>query len=300
MVTQGDPVTARRRERGAALVLVMWLVAAMAITVGGALALAREEVGLASSRLGEAKVYALGKGIARLAILDRASAKMGVDENGDPDPAGLARVFSAAYQVDGLQVTAKVYPASGFVSVAESDPEVWQELLAGLGGVDMATAGQLAEAIVATELKARAGVGSGPAGSFGYYYAKKAGRSSVYVEQLLNVEGMKRATYDRIRPIISPFDVGSGVDVEAAPPELQQIFGATEAATEGTNPQGLADLSGSNDTQGYYCVEIEVRLAPSERFTQRVWVESSGTDEFSAVRLARIGKPQQQKSGRKG
>ena len=68
-------MTARRRERGAALVLVMWLVAAMAITVGGALALSREEVSLASSRLGEAKVYALGKGIARLAVLDRAVLK---------------------------------------------------------------------------------------------------------------------------------------------------------------------------------------------------------------------------------
>ena len=293
-------MTARRRERGAALVLVMWLVAAMAITVGGALALAREEVSLTSSRLGEAKVYALGKGIARLAVLDRARAKMAVDENGDPDPAGLARVFSSAYQVDGLQVTAKVYPASGFVSVAESDPQVWQELLAGLGGADTSTSVQLAEAIVATDLKASAGVGSGATGSFGYYYAKKAGRSSVYVEQLLNVEGMSRATYDRIRPVISPFNVGSGVDVGAAPPELQQIFGTTEAAAGEQSSQDLADLSGSDDAQGYYCVEIEVRVSPSERFTQRVWVESSGTDEFSAVRLTRIEKPRQQASVRTG
>jgi len=37
-------------QQGAALVLVMWLVAAMAITVGGALALARDEVNLASAR----------------------------------------------------------------------------------------------------------------------------------------------------------------------------------------------------------------------------------------------------------
>lgn len=291
---------ARRRERGAALVLVMWLVAAMAITVGGALALAREEVGLASSRLGEAKVFALGKGIARLAVLDRARAKMAVDENGDPDPAGLSRVFKSRYEIDDLTVSATVYPASGFVSVAESDPEVWQKLLVGLGGMDMASSAQLAEAIVATDLKASAGVGSGATGSFDYYYAKKTGRSTVYVEQLLSVEGMNRAVYDRIRPIVSPFNLGSGVDIGAAPPQLQQVFGATEAALGEESPQNLADLPGSDGAQGYYCVEIEVRVSPSERFTQRVWVESSGTDEFSAVRLSRIEKPRQQVSRRAG
>ncbi|MGB2192915.1 MAG: hypothetical protein ACPH3A_10110, partial [Luminiphilus sp.] len=81
------------RQQGAALVLVMWLIAAMGITVGGALALAREEIGLASSRLGEAQAFVLGKGIARLAVLDRARAQTEADENGDPDPAGLARIF---------------------------------------------------------------------------------------------------------------------------------------------------------------------------------------------------------------
>ena len=52
-------------QQGAALVLVMWLVAAMAITVGGALTLARDEVNLASARLGEAQTFVIGKGIAR-------------------------------------------------------------------------------------------------------------------------------------------------------------------------------------------------------------------------------------------
>ena len=288
------------RQRGVALVLVMWLIAAMGITVGGALALARDEIGLASSRLGEAQAFALGKGIARLAVLDRARAQTAVDENGDPDPAGLTRVFTSQYEIDDLTVSATVYPASGFVSVAESDPEVWRELLTGLGGMDLASSAQLAEAIVATDLKASAGVGSGETGSFGYYYAKKAGRSSVYVEQLLNVEGMNRATYDRIRPIVSPFNVGSGVDVGAAPPELQQIFGATNAAAGEEIPQESTDVPGSDDAQGYYCVEIEVHVSPSERFTQRVWVESSGTDEFSAVRLSRIEKPRQQALGRAG
>ena len=58
-------MTRPRCQQGVALVLVMWLVAAMAITVGGALALARDEVNLASARLGEAQTVVMGKGIAR-------------------------------------------------------------------------------------------------------------------------------------------------------------------------------------------------------------------------------------------
>ena len=283
------------RQRGAALVLVMWLIAAMGITVGGALALAREEIGLASSRLGEAQAFALGKGIARLAVLDRARAQTAVDENGDPDPAGFARVFKSQYEVDGLNVSATVYPASGFVSVAESDPEVWQQLLSGLGGLDGAAAAALAEQVVASELETTSSAGAGPVGSFQFFSRHRQARSAVYVEQLLGVEGMNRAVYDRIRASISPFNVGSGVNSAVAPPEMQAAFGAPEGEIDAPSPTAPRPA----DSAGYYCVEIEVSTSPSEGFRQRVWVESSGSDEFSAVRLTRTEKPRQ-KTASKG
>ena len=284
------------KQRGVAMVLVMWLVAAMSITVGGALALAREEIGLASSRLGEAQAFALGKGIARLAVMDRARAQTAVDENGDPDPAGLSRVFMSRYEIDDFTVSATVYPASGFVSVAESDPVVWQRLLSGVGGMDNVAAATLAEQIVNSELEMTATAGSGPPGSFQFYARYRQARSAAYVEQLLGVEGMNREVYDRIRPSISPFNVGSGVDPAAAPPEIQAAFAASrkeEADLLGNEPE-------PRDASGYYCVEIEVSASPSERFVQRVWVESQGTDEFSAVRLTRIEKPRQSTLGRAG
>ena len=284
------------RQEGAALVLVMWLIAAMGITVGGALALAREEIGLASSRLGEAQAFALGKGIARLAVLDRARAQTAVDENGDPDPAGLEKIFRSRYEIDGLNVSATVYPASGFVSVAESDPEVWQQLLGGLGGLDDGVAATLSEQIVTSELETTASAGSGPAGSFQAFSRYRGARSAVYVEQLLGVEGMNRAVYDRIRPSISPFNVGSGVDITGAPPEMRAAFGGLdegEGALEDNDPD-------PDQASGYYCVEIEVAASPSEGFMQRVWVQSRGSDEFSAVRLRRIEKPRQKSARRAG
>ena len=278
------------------MVLVMWLVAAMSITVGGALALAREEIGLASSRLGEAQAFALGKGIARLAMLDRARAQTAVDENGDPDPAGLSRVFMSRYEIDDLTVSATVYPASGFVSVAESDSAVWQQLLSGIGGMDNDAAVTLAQQIVNSEVETTALAGSGPAGSFQFYSRHRQARSAVYVEQLLGIEGMNRAVYDRIRPSISPFNVGSGVDPAVAPPEVQAAFGASIKEEADL----LANEPDPRDSSGYYCVEIEVSASPSERFVQRVWIESRGSDEFSAVRLTRIEKPRQSALGRAG
>ena len=284
------------KQRGVAIVLVMWLVAAMSITVGGALALAREEIGLASLRLGEAQAFALGKGIARLAVMDRARAQTAVDENGDPDPAGLSRVFMSRYEIDDFTVSATVYPASGFVSVSESDPAVWQRLLSGVGGMDNVAAATLAEQIVSSELEMTASAGLGPPGSFQFYARYRQPRSAVYVEQLLGVEGMNRAVYDRIRPSISPFNVGSGVDPAVAPPEMLAAFAASRKEEAGP----LSNKPDPRDASGYYCVEIEVSASPSERFVQRVWVESQGTDEFSAVRLTRIEKPRQSTLGRAG
>ena len=274
-------------QQGAALVLVMWLVAAMAITVGGALALARDEVNLASARLGEAQTFVIGKGIARLAVLDRARARTATNDDGEVDPAALTRVFTTQYELDGFRIVATVYPASGFVSVAEADPEVWQQLLAGVGALDEGSATSLAQRIVETELKATV-AGSGPAGSFQRYSRNRQSRAGVFVEQLLGVEGMTRAVYDRIRPGISPFNVGSGVDAAAAPPEMRAAFGSgiedESSLDSGSKPDAAA-------ASGYYCVEIEVSTSPSEGFVQRIWVESRGSDEFSAVRLARVEKP---------
>ena len=283
-------------QKGAALVLVMWLVAAMAITVGGALALARDEVNLASARLGEAQTFVIGKGIARLALLDRARARMAANDDGQVDSAALSRIFRAQYELDGFRIVATVYPASGFVSIAEADPDVWQQLLAGVGSLDEGSAASLAHEIVETELEATS-AGSGPAGSFQSYSRHRQSRSGVYVEQLLGVEGMNRAVYDRIRPSISPFNVGSGVDAAAAPPEMRAAFGGgmedESAFDSGPKPDAKA-------ASGYYCVEIEVSTSPSEGFIQRIWVESRGSDEFSAVRLARVEKPRQKTSGHSG
>lgn len=270
------------------MVLVMWLIAAMGITVGGALALAREEVVLASSRLGQAQAFALGKGIARLAVLERAEAHTTGDQDADPDPASFARVFKTRYEVDGLVISAAVYPATGFVSVAESDPAVWRQLLSAMSGLNQGSAAALAEQIVASEIAVKHAAGSGPVGGFQYFSRNKAARAAIYVEQLLEVPGMSRAVYDRIRFNISPFNIRSGVDVTAAPPDIRAVF---SNAGQPEADSSLAAHSRSNSS-GYYCVEIKVYSSSSTGFVQRVWVKSHATANVPVVSLARIENPQ--------
>jgi hypothetical protein len=108
---------------------------------------------------------------------------------------------------------------------------------------------------------------------------------------------MNRAVYDRIRSSISPFNVGSGVDAASAPPEMRAAFGdglGEESA------QGLGPKPDAAAASGYYCVEIEVSTSSSEGFVQRIWVESRGSEEFSAVRLARVEQPRHKMGGQSG
>jgi len=277
-------------QSGAALVLVMWLVAAMGIVVGGALALARDEVALASARLSEAQAFAIGKGVARLAILDRARAQSGVGAGGEAEPATFSSVFRSEYQLDGFSVTATVYPASGFISLSETDAVVWQQLLTSMGLMDRLAAMTLAENIVGSEFEAigpgRLG-GGGDTNSFQFYSHAEQTKSALYVEQLLGIEGMQRAVYDRIRSSIAPSGVHSGVDSAASPPELAAAFADVDP---GRGPAERVSASNQQNA-GYYCVEIEVLASTSEGFVQRVWVESNGSENYSAVRIARLEKP---------
>jgi hypothetical protein len=165
-----------------------------------------------------------------------------------------------------------------------------------VGALDEGSAASLAQQIVETELEATS-AGSGPANSFQSFSRHRQSRSGVYVEQLLGVEGMNRAVYDRIRPSISPFNVGSGVDVTAAPPEIRVAFGNGLEDQSALNSGPKSDAAAES---GYYCVEIEVSTSPSEGFMQRIWVESRGSDAFSAVRLVRVEKPRHKMGGHSG
>lgn len=283
------------RERGVALLLVLWLVAAMAVTVAGAMALAREEVSVTGSRLNEAKAFAIGKAVARLAILDRKGAIEQSDAIAADAPEAPGRVFSTRYLVDGLTVEAFVYPATGFVSLAESKPDIWSRLLVSLGGMNEADAKVLSDRIVESEMRATAG--GSARGSFAAARAAAmfgAGTGTEYVEQLLGVEGMTRVVYDRVKRSISPFGSGGEPVLSDAPPELQSAFASPDGDPVETESQGGSDAGGS------FCVEVKVTFSETEALSQRIWVQASDMADSGGIRLVRIERPVPNQLGRLG
>ena len=69
-----------------------------------------------------------------MAIVDR---QRSMQSNLSTEESGLqpftGTVFTNTYSMEGFALEASVYPASGFVSLSETDTEVWVTLLTGLG-----------------------------------------------------------------------------------------------------------------------------------------------------------------------
>ena len=281
----------RSAETGAALILVVWMVAALSVMVAGTVSISRAEVDQTTRLLNEAKVFTLGRGLAALVLLDRAAHIQDSDalvEDGEfveknADDSANESIFRATYDVDGLQVLASVYPKSGFVSISEKDPVVWTALLSTLGGLEQSIAMRLADNIVASDV--RASVGSSGAVSFAAA-RRDVLPASGFVEQLLAADGMTREVYDRIKRSISPFPADAEPDLSSSPPEL---VASLMEATSDKNPLMTSGLEKSS--QGDFCVELVVTGLGDRGFTQRVWVQNFGGSEESAMRLIRAERP---------
>ena len=120
-------------NRGAALALVLALLAAISIAVGGLVAISRDEVNFITARIDVTKAFYTGQGLARLALQERAQ---GLAEPQD----GLASAdngsFVRDYVLGDVSARIEVLDANGFVSLTGSDPETWLTLLTGLGRMD--------------------------------------------------------------------------------------------------------------------------------------------------------------------
>jgi len=280
---------AGRRQRGVALAVVVWMLAALSVLVAALASMSREEVSAVNTKVVSAKAYYLGKGVARLAMRDRALSLMaeaqafsasGPDTNVGP--------YSAAYQFVDATVAATVFPAAGFMSIATAESDAWVQFLSQLGGMD---AGVARSVVSKLDEHFESSVGNGSVlapdtSTFGGYaqaYEGRGGQSNVfYVESLLGVEGMTRAVYDRIRRSVAPFRGAAAPNAALAPPELQAVF-QQDASSESATADAPAGSS-------FFCVELLMDFNGADRVSQRIWVDSSDA-VAGAVRLVRIERP---------
>ena len=280
---------AGRRQRGVALAVVVWMLAALSVLVASLASMSREEVSAVSNKVISAKAYYLGKGVARLAMRDRANSLVAESQVFRDDAWEAAPgPYSVTYQFKDVAVAATVFPAAGFMSIATAESDAWVQFLSQLGGMD---AGVARGVVSRLEAHFENSVGNGSVlapdtSTFGGYaraYRERGGESNVfYVESLLGVEGMTRAVYDRIRRSVAPFRGVATPNAALAPPELRAVF-----QQDGDSSSDAADVPAGSS---FFCVELLMDFNGADKVSQRIWVDSSDA-AAGAVRLVRIERP---------
>lgn len=266
-------------NRGAALALVLALLAAISIAVGGLVAISRDEVNFITARIDVTKAFYTGQGLARLALQERAQ---GLAEPQD----GLASAdngsFVRDYVLGDVSARIEVLDANGFVSLTGSDPETWLTLLTGLGRMDEQDAIPLSQALAEGQLIGTAGVSSTSRTSFAAVReqlrdrSRGTGAAGGFVESLLGKDGMTRDVYDRVKRSVSSYSRAGAPNVASLPTELRGLFG------EDNPEENASDI----DRSAYLCVEVRMMFPSGNTLSQRLWVrnvETAGVMGFEKV-----------------
>jgi len=282
-------------ERGIAIPLVLWMVAALTVTLSGVVYLSRDSINMAELRLREAQAYAIARGAAQLAVRDYNAARemqpqSQANQQGEDGQGASVR---GTYSFGDAQAHTVIYPASGFVSISEQNQEIWAKLLSGAGGLEVNSAAALAETIVAAELSGDGAGGGGPM-TFGSMYKPAQTTGGGHLEALLGVPGMSRTVYDRIVAYISPFSSAGEFAEDMAPEGLREAMRVNDPQimeSEALDPQDEGALDVALSGSGHWCVEVTSQFSETEGYRQRVWVSAGGVSRGASAKLVRIEPP---------
>ncbi|MEM1113669.1 MAG: hypothetical protein AAGI11_17280 [Pseudomonadota bacterium] len=191
-------------QRGVALAIVVWFLAAMAVLVSGIVWEARLDVKLAQAHVARAEVESAGDGAIQLALAQLASGVVPLEASS-----------AAEYEVGGHRVRVELIPVSGLININAASRDLLGFLFLEVGGM----APSQAEAAAAAVIEFREiGTGMGLGG-----LRRVKGFESV--EDLVRVAGINRAVFDRVRDHIVARSGGGGmVDWSAAPEGLLTRF----------------------------------------------------------------------------
>ncbi len=211
------------RQRGFALLLVIWVLAVLAVLAAGLAASTHSETALARNGLEAARARALAEaGIAR--------AMAGLLE---PDPLKQWHPDGRTYQVEfaGGKITLRIEDEGGKFDLNTTPPELLANLCAELE-IDADASAALLAAIVerraAIPAAARAPapglpsrLGLFPGLPFGLSEQRRIGAAAFgTVEELRQIEGVERDTFERLRPYLTVYAQTPVINPQTASREL--------------------------------------------------------------------------------
>lgn len=190
-------------QRGVALAVLLWMIAALSVMVAGIVLMARIDVRLAQIQVREAQAAAIGDGVAHMMMREMAR----LQREGLYAQRGL---LILSFELGDRQIRARAVPVSGLVDINQASAALWIDLLQYLAGLEEEAAAALAEKIIAWRMPAALVSGEPP---------QRRGTFEVF-EDLLLVEGFTREILDLVRPATHAYQGAAGVDLSSAPEEV--------------------------------------------------------------------------------
>ncbi|HEV7367819.1 hypothetical protein [Arenibaculum sp.] len=264
------------RQRGIALLSVLWALALLSTLAGGLVAEARTDARIARNAVEAARARALAEaGVARAILALATSIQSGMISRPDGSPA----IYAFA---DG-EVQVSVRDEGGKIDLNLAPREALQGLFLSLG-IDRASSESLTDAILdwrdgdtlrrpagaEDEDYRRAGVASG---------AKDA--SFIAVEELARVLGMAPEVYARLEPLVTVHSRMIRVNPDTAPPEVLAAVAGTASAGPATASYTIKTLSvtalAHTDQGGRYGIEaiVDFTGTASDPFHVHAWRQVS-------------------------
>lgn len=208
------------RQSGVALVVVMWLVAALSLLVSGLVATTRADVRGTQVLKQFAAHAALGDGAIRLA-----ASQLKVTPLVDRSP-----VFQ--FNLDGYAVVVDVLPASAFVNLNSASIELLRDTLQFGADLPEAQAQMLAERIADwRDLDEDALPGGAERLAYEAAGSRFRPRNGPFesVDDLIQVLGIDLDVHDKLRGLLTTHGGAQGVDPRFAPPAVLRVLAAGNA-----------------------------------------------------------------------
>jgi general secretion pathway protein K len=222
---------AGRSERGVALAIVVWFLAAMSLLVAGIVFQARVDTRLAQVHVARAQAVAAADGAIKLFLADRAASNPGAEA-----------LSAGEYLVGGQQVRVELVATAGLIDLRKAPRELLAALFQARAGAGEEEARTMADNVLKLQ----------PGGYFskGQRESKKARLNAV--EDVLRAPGVGRAALDAIRDVVV---VGGGagtfaVDWTLAPPEVLAVLAATNPDKAAALAANAAGPGGGNKKFG--------------------------------------------------
>lgn len=269
-----------RRERGTALILVLWLIVLLTALVGGFALAARTE-----NLQGRVLVRGLVASNAARAGLEYAVTRIG-----QSDPRLQWRPDGRPYRwrYAGADVEVKVFDENGKLDLNQADPVLLAALLQG-AGAQAEVAARLAAAIVDWRDADPLGQAAGGAEDADYaaanlpYGAKDAEFESV--AELQQVLGMTPALYARIEPHVTVYSGRARPDPAFASAQVLEAMGLDGAqiveqrrgSGDPLSPDDAASVGGmAGAGSGTYSIESRAKLPDGRESRLRAVVRTGG------------------------